>query len=288
MRQSTLTTSYMSGHPEEESQRRLRQSRLYHPCTRRFLQQAGITAGMKVLVVGSGAGAVTFLAGELVGPRGMVVGVEHDLTLLETARARACAAGLTQVSFVAGDLGNVALASDFDAVIGRNILLYLIDPVVLLRACVQHLRPGGIVAFHEFDFSVIERLVTAEGAPAFSVQLVRWMSAGLRRVGAPVQLSTQLCAAFVEAGLPFPQMRLGSLVGTGPDWAGDDVLAETLCIILPGMVEYGILQVGEVDLNLWSERLRAEVSPQRLFIASGILVGAWTRVGQIVDSPLHT
>jgi ubiquinone/menaquinone biosynthesis C-methylase UbiE len=288
MRQSTLTTSSMCGHPEEASQRLLRQSRLYTPCTRRFLEQAGITAGMKVLAVGGGAGDVTFLAGELVGKRGIVVGVEHDLMLLETARARACAAGLTQVSFVAGDLRTVALASDFDAVIGCNVLLYLSDPVALLRVGIQHLRPGGIVAFHEFDFSVIERLVAAERAPAFSVQLVRWMSAGLRRVGASVQLGTQLCVAFVEAGLPFPQMRLGSLVGTGPDWAGDDVLAETLCIILPRLVEYGIVEVGEVDLDLWSERLRAEVSPQRLFIASGILVGAWTRVGQIVDIPLHT
>ena len=215
MIQSTLTTSYVFGHPEEESQRLLQQSRLYNPCTRRFLELAGITAGMKVLDMGSGAGDVAFLAGELVGPRGMVVGVEHDLTLLETARARACAAGLTQVSFVVGDLHNVALASDFDAVIGRNILLYLTDPVALLRDSVQHLRPGGIVAFQEFDFSVIERLVAAEDAPAFSQQLVRWMSASFGRVGASVQLGT------------------------------------------------------------------------RLFIASGILVGAWTRVGQIVDLPLH-
>src|SRR6266853_6396368 len=137
MIQSTLTTSYVFGHPEEESQRLLQQSRLYNPCTRRFLEQAGITAGMKVLDMGSGAGDVAFLAGELVGPRGMVVGVEHDLPLLETARARACAAGMIQVSFVVGDLHNVALASDFDAVIGRNILLYLTDPVALLRVSVQ-------------------------------------------------------------------------------------------------------------------------------------------------------
>ncbi len=282
MTQSTLTTSYVVGPSEEEIQRLLRQSRLYNPCTRRFLEQAGITAGMKVLEVGSGAGDGTFLAGELVGPSGMVVGVEHDLTLLETARARARAAGLTQVSFVAGDLRNLALASDFDALIGRNILLYLTDPLALLRVGVQHLRPGGIVAFHEFDFSVIERLVAAQGAPAFSQQVGRWMSAGLRRVGAPVQMGTQLSAAFVEAGLPFPQMRLGCLVGTGPDWAGDDLLAETLCTILPRLLAYGIVQAREGDLDTWSQRLRAEVIQQRLFIASGILVGAWTRVGQVV------
>jgi len=82
-----------------------------------------------------------------------------------------------------------------------------------------------------------------------------------------VQLGTQLSAAFVEAGLPLPQMRLGSLVGTGPDWAGYDLLAETLCMILPRQVEYGIVQAGEVDIDTWSERLWAEVIQQRLFIA---------------------
>jgi hypothetical protein len=138
------------------------------------------------------------------------------------------------------------------------------------------------VAFHEFDFSVIEHLVAAKGAPALSQQWVCWMSAGLRRAGAPVQMGVQLPAAFVEAGLPFPQMRLGSLAGTGPDWAGDDLLAEILCTILPRLVAYGIVQAGEVDIDTWSERLRAEVVQQRLFVASGILVGAWTRVGQVI------
>jgi hypothetical protein len=52
MIQSTLTTSSVFGHPGEESQRLLRQSRLYTPCTRRFLEQAGITVGMKVLDMG--------------------------------------------------------------------------------------------------------------------------------------------------------------------------------------------------------------------------------------------
>src|SRR5258708_36196825 len=102
MIQSTLTTSYVFGHPEEESQRLLRQSRLYNSCTRRFLEQAGITAGMKVLAVGSSAGDVTFLAGELVCPRGMAVGGEHELTMLETSPGPACSAGLTHGCLFAG------------------------------------------------------------------------------------------------------------------------------------------------------------------------------------------
>ncbi|HKF36363.1 MAG TPA: methyltransferase domain-containing protein [Ktedonobacteraceae bacterium] len=100
MTQSTLTTSSVFRHCGEEIQCLLRPSRLYDPCTQRLLEQTDITAGMKVLDVGSGAGDVTFLAGEPVGEKGMVVGVEHDLAPLEMAQARACAAGLTQVSFL--------------------------------------------------------------------------------------------------------------------------------------------------------------------------------------------
>src|SRR5258708_889998 len=145
MIQSTLTTSYVFGHPEEESQRLLRQSRLYNSCTRRFLEQAGITAGMKVLAVGSSAGDVTFLAGELVGPRGMAVGVEHDLTMLETARARACAAGLTQVSFVAGALPHIPLPRAFCRFIRRGILLYLFHPPTLVTGGGPPPPPPGLV-----------------------------------------------------------------------------------------------------------------------------------------------
>ena len=42
------------------------------------------------------------------------------------------AAGLTQVSFIAGDVREVELRRDFDAVVGRFVLMYLADPV---RAC---------------------------------------------------------------------------------------------------------------------------------------------------------
>ena len=59
---------YLFGHSEEETRRLLLQGRLFNPYTRRLLEDAGITSGMKVLDVGSGAGDVALLAAELVGP----------------------------------------------------------------------------------------------------------------------------------------------------------------------------------------------------------------------------
>src|SRR3712207_9537188 len=70
---STADTQYLFGHSEEETRRLLLQGRLFNLYTRRLLEDAGITRGMKVLDVGSGAGDVTLLAAELVGPDGTVV-----------------------------------------------------------------------------------------------------------------------------------------------------------------------------------------------------------------------
>src|SRR5947209_19663893 len=93
---------YAFGHSQAETERLRRQGTLFNPSTRHFLATAGIGAGMKVLDVGSGAGDVALLVADLVGPQGAVIGVEQDPGVLRTARDRAGAAGLAQVSFVAG------------------------------------------------------------------------------------------------------------------------------------------------------------------------------------------
>lgn len=272
---SKADPTYVVGHSQKETQWLQKQGDLVSPATGFLLQRAGIVAGMKVLDVGSGAGDVALLAAELVGPTGVVVGVDSNPTILETARVRVRAAGLTQVSFMAGDIRNVALDRDFDAVIGRNVLMYVADLADVLRGVVRYLRPGGIVAFHEFDFSILERLVETEGVPALFQQVSHWCSAGFRRAGVHMQMGFELPKAFVAAGLPFPQMQLDGVIGTGPEWAGYDVLANLLRTLLPMLVQYGIVQVEEVDVDTLSERMRAEAVKQQIFIASHIQVGAW-------------
>ena len=48
---------------------------------------------------------------------------------------------------------------DFDAVVGRKTLKYVADPAAVLRICAGHLRPGGVVAFQEVEWSITERVV---------------------------------------------------------------------------------------------------------------------------------
>jgi SAM-dependent methyltransferase len=120
--------SYALGRSQAETRRLIVQHQLYGPLTRQFLTAAGVTAGMKVLDVGSGAGDVALLLAELVGPQGQVVGVDTNAAILDTGRSRVEAAGWTTVRFLAGDALALELDSDFDAVVGRWVLQYTSDP----------------------------------------------------------------------------------------------------------------------------------------------------------------
>src|SRR5215813_10394255 len=80
-------SEYILGHSEREIARLKAQATELDPITRRFLREAGIVPGMRVLDVGSGAGDVAFLAAELVGGTGEVVGVDLALTAVEVAQS---------------------------------------------------------------------------------------------------------------------------------------------------------------------------------------------------------
>ena len=267
---------YVMGHPTGEEQRLHRLGQLLYPSTKRLFEQAGITSGMKVLDVGSGAGDVALLLAELVGPTGSVVGVELHPPLLEVAQARVRTAGLTNIAFLAGDIREVALERDFDSVVGRNVLMYVADPSAVLRVGVEHLRPGGIVAFQEVEWSISEQIAKLEAIPALVRQAAAWVYGAFRKAGTEMQMSFKFPGAFLEADLPFPTLSLDGILGTDPAWVGYDFLADALRDILPKLREYGILK-EPLDAEDYVAQLQAEIIEQRAFLPLFFAVGAWAR-----------
>ena len=83
----TPYNTYVLGHNDNELDRLTTQARMLEPFTRQLLVEAGIRPGMRVLDVGCGSGDVSFLAANLVGPNGRVVGV--DVARAAVVRARA-------------------------------------------------------------------------------------------------------------------------------------------------------------------------------------------------------
>jgi SAM-dependent methyltransferase len=272
---TTKVPTYLMGRSEAETRRLVAQHRLYGPFTRRLLQDAGIEKGMRVLDVGSGAGDVALLAADLVGPTGSVVGVDQDPEVLETASARAEASGLTNVSFYAGDLRENSPAGDFDAVVGRLVLLYVPDPARMLRKLVEHLVPGGIVAFGDFNFTP-ESVVAYPSTPLWT-SLWAWMQAVVRGIGLDPAAGYHLRKIFIGAGLPEPEMNVCSPVGGGPGFLGYDYAAESLRSMLPLILKLGIATDEEVEIDTLAERLRAETLETDGVVKTPNLVGAWAR-----------
>jgi SAM-dependent methyltransferase len=267
--------AYLMGRSEAETRRLMAQHRLYGPFTRRLLEDAGIQEGMNVLDVGSGAGDVALLAAGLVGPTGSVIGVDQNPEILQIASDRADSAGLTNVSFHAGDLDDGVPAHDFDAVVGRLVLLYVPDPAETLRGLVERLKPGGIVAFGEFNF--LPASVVAYPPTPSSESLWTWMQAVVRGIGLDPATGYHLRSIFLDAGLPEPEMNVCAPLGGGPDFPGYDFGAESLRSMLPLILELGIATADEVEIDTLAQRLRAEIVGSGGVLKTPDLVGAWTR-----------
>ncbi len=142
-------TDYLLGYSALEHRRLLIQASYVRPWTTCFLRRAGLSQGMSVLDIGSGLGDVSFIAAEIVGPGGLVVGVERDAGAVEAARHRAVCGGYADtVRFENAGLADFEAATPFDALVGRFVLQYLPDPAAALNRLARFVRPGGITGNH--------------------------------------------------------------------------------------------------------------------------------------------
>src|SRR5262245_7046982 len=94
---------YALGHSSSELERLIAQAKIVSPFTRQVLQDGGLSKCMRVLDVGSGAGDVAFLAADLVGPSGEVMGIDRSLDALKAARSRVRDMGNRNISFHEGE-----------------------------------------------------------------------------------------------------------------------------------------------------------------------------------------
>jgi len=117
------------------------------PATEAMLAMAGVDAGARVLDLASGAGSQTLRAAQRVGAQGHVVASDIADTMLHHVQENARAAGLTNVTTLAGAAEDLdVVAERFDGVICRLGLMLFSDPAKALRTVRRALRPHGEVA----------------------------------------------------------------------------------------------------------------------------------------------
>jgi ubiquinone/menaquinone biosynthesis C-methylase UbiE len=91
--------AYVFGHSQREIQRLISQAAIVRRVTESLLWNVKVGPGMQVLDLGCGAGDVSMLAAEFVGPTGLVVEIDRSREVLTLAAEEAHAAGLREVSF---------------------------------------------------------------------------------------------------------------------------------------------------------------------------------------------
>ena len=103
-----------------------------------------LAPGETVVDLGCGAGFDTFLAAQMVGPEGRVIGVDMTPAMLQKARRNAELLGLSNVDLREGFLEELPVAdATADVVISNGVINLCPDKATVLAEAFRVLKPGG-------------------------------------------------------------------------------------------------------------------------------------------------
>lgn len=262
------TTSYPFADRAAEYERLTAQTGIFDPLTRRLLEAAGLAPGMRVLDIASGAGNVSRLVAEFVGPRGRVVGVDADPAAVELASRYNSA---PNIEFRVADVHSLeGIEGGFDAVTGRLCLMYLADPAAALRRAASLVRPGGLVCMHEADMGYL----WASPQTALWTQVRAWFLEALEKAGIETRMGPALYQLYSAAGLPEPQALFDAPLGGGPDnqaWAWANVVSAAV----PLMEQLQVATRADVDPDTLADRLAAETFAAHGCVICPPMIGTW-------------
>jgi ubiquinone/menaquinone biosynthesis C-methylase UbiE len=264
-----MADPYVLDNTAAEQVRLNRQARALRPVTERLFRAAGIGPGMTVLDVGCGNGDVSFLAAEFVSTSGRVIGFDRDPLQVRAAAARVSTTAT--VSFVEATVDHPPVG-EFDAVVGRLVLMYQPDLIAAVSSLISRLRPGGVVAFVELNLRPDGSQVIYWPQTPLQKQVRSWVRQGFGPTHSYVGL--QLPSIFRQVGL-VPQLPYDSaaVIYEGRDCA--EMMAEFVRSMVPSLTAAGVDPI-EIDIDTLAERLYAEGGDEQIS-ALGPFIGVWAR-----------
>jgi ubiquinone/menaquinone biosynthesis C-methylase UbiE len=215
-------------------------------------------SGDALLDVGCGPGTISIELAGIVAP-GAMLGIDRSSDVIERARAAAASSGLDNIAFEVGDVYGLTFEDNhFDVVYAHQVLQHLSDPVAALMEMRRVLRPGGLLAVRDADYSAF---TWSPSDPRFD----RWM--GLyheitSRNDADADAGQHLASWVSEAGFALVEESFSTWTFDEPDertwWGGlwaDRVLHSEFA---SQGVEYGLTSFAELStlsdaFRSWSE-----------------------------------
>jgi ubiquinone/menaquinone biosynthesis C-methylase UbiE len=208
-----------------------------------MLDRIGDITGWRCLDLGCGAGGITNLLAQRVGPSGHVVGLDTEASALVAAQHWAASLGLEGIEYVEGN----AYASElpracFDLVHVRFVMGTAGEMDVLLKEMLALTRPGGVVAAQEPD---IDALRCYPPHPAWT-RLQTALGAAFRAIGGDVHFARKQFQVLRDAGLEDVQYR-PFIVGCRSTDPFVDYLPQTIESLRSTLLREKI--IDEVQLN---------------------------------------
>jgi SAM-dependent methyltransferase len=267
---------YVLGHAPQELARLERQAAIFERPTMALLERCGIAPGQRVLDLGCGAGDVTLLVSDFVGPTGHVIGVDRASEAVASARGRAAAMGRRNVTFVESTIDALDLPA-VDAVVGRFVLMHQAAPADVLARAARFVRPGGVVAMMESHLDALVLEWHSWPASAAYTNLLDVMLRTIKAAGGRTDMGLRLRGAFLEAGLPDPAIDVhGTLAGSDAARLCH-YMADSLRSMAGMAARLGVATLSAAQLDALEQGLLDDAARPGAVMNGPVVVTAWCR-----------
>jgi len=208
---------------------------------------------MRVLDVGCGDGDLSRIVAMLVGPEGEGMGIDRSDEALASARAAPVHPAMAPIRCRnVGPSGDLRDLGQFDAIVGRRVLMYLPDAAATLTRFARLAKSGTFLCFQEHARA---DLPTGAGELPVHRQCYRMAWDTVAAEGRDVALGYRLAGLVRAAGFAIEDTRSeGVLI---QPWE-ESFLPTLTRVMLPRMIEQGVAREEEIDLNTLAHDIEEE------------------------------